>query len=171
MSNMSWISFVKQYEIPSPFSSLSCLDWRETSFQLQPNNSVWTQTAAAVTARNWPGPELGALKGMTGCWEDPQLIFLSTFLELVQTGLVDVRHDGSWKLSPCSETWGEFIAMVVVLCGAGRERKRSGDPECIHHLVKPPWQHRRRTVNRSALGGGVGTAEVIDLCCNQLNLL
>lgn len=82
--------------------------------------------------------ELGALKGMTGGWEGPQLIFLSTFLELVQTGLMDVRHDSFLKLAPCSETWGEFLAVVLVLCGAGRERQRSGEHVCIHHLAKPP---------------------------------
>lgn len=51
MCRRSGISFVKQYKLPSPSSFLSCLDCRETHFQLQPNSSVWAKTAAAVTER------------------------------------------------------------------------------------------------------------------------
>lgn len=106
-------------------------------------------------------------KGWLGAEKIP-----STFLELVQTGLMDVRHDASLKLSPCTEIWGEFLAMVLVLCGARRERQRSGEHVCIRHSAKATRQHRKRTVDRSASGGGVGTAGVIDLLsCKQLKLL
>lgn len=85
---------------------------------------------------------------------------------------MDVRHDASLKLSPCTETWGEFLAMVLILCGARRERQRSGEHVCIRHSAKATRQHRKRTVDRSASGGGVGTAGVIDLLsCKQLKIL
>lgn len=43
--------------------SRAALGWRKTRFPLQPNSVVWTQTAAAVTERQWPRP------GKSGCIE------------------------------------------------------------------------------------------------------
>ena len=61
--------------------------------------------------------------------------------------------------------------MVLVLCGAGRDRQRSGEQVAVHHSAKTSWQQRKRTVGGSPSGGGAGTAEVIELCCKLLKLL
>lgn len=104
---------------------------------------------------------------MTGCWECPQRLFLSTFLELVQTGLMDVRHDTSPKLPPCSELRG--IPNQGILCGAGRKRQRSGERVCIHHWAKPPGSTEKELLAGLPQVVEVGLQKLLIFVANNLN--
>lgn len=106
------------------------LSFTAQQVSVSPECSSWDQREVTCT-------RAGCIERDDWVWEAPQLILPSTFLELEQTGFMDVRHDSYLKLSPCSETC-EFLAMVLILCGAGREGQRSGEHVCIHHLAKPP---------------------------------
>lgn len=59
----------------------------------------------------------------------------------------------------------------MVFCVVQEGKGRGVENVCVSSLSKVTWQHRERTVGRSASGGGVGTAEFIDLCFKQLKLL
>lgn len=91
----SWIIFGKQYKILSPSSFLRCLRLKEDQVSIT-NQEL--NVKLDCSSCNWKGTGLneagpGALKGMAGCCQDPQLIFLSTFSDLEGTELMNLRHD------------------------------------------------------------------------------
>lgn len=59
--------------------------------------------------------------------------------------------------------------MVLVLCGAGRERQRSGERVCIHHLAKPPGNTEKKMLTGLPQVVDLGLQKLLIFVANNLN--